>query len=93
MDPTSELQLLSDYDDFANRTDELFSGVEDFAIAENMELKRWIQDQDTKIAEQELIIKQLQQRINAMESAILWCGEQCFDEMASDSNSKFKKIE
>ena len=79
--------------DFSADTDDMFANVEDYAIMENMELKQALEDQQVKLAEQELIIKQLQRRVSALESAVLWCGETCFDELAEDKSSGFVKIQ
>ena len=89
------MDLLDNYehfDLFGHMSDDIFGYVEDFAIMENMELKRALEETETKLMEQELIIKELKKRVSALESAVLWCGESCFDELAADKDSKFKKI-
>lgn len=82
-----------EYDFFEHMVDDIFADVEDFAAMENYELKHALEAQEIKLTEQELIIQQLKQRVNALETAILWCGESCFDEMAHDPHSNFKKID
>lgn len=72
--------------------DDLFADVEDIAIYENMELRSMVREQDIRLTEQDLIIQQLKMRISALESAVLWCGEACFDELAEDPRSGFVKI-
>ena len=83
---------LSYLDDYRFNLDDIQLDVEDIAIMENMELHKIMEDQTAKIAEQNAIINKLQSRISALESAVLWCGEACFDEMAENPHSKFKKI-
>ena len=89
------MDLLDNYehfDLFGHMSDDIFGDVEDFAIMENMELKRALEETETKLMEQELIIKELKKRVSALESAVLWCGESCFDELATDKSSGFVKI-
>ena len=87
-----DYEQYDNFDLFGHVMDDMFNEVEDFAVMENMVLKQAITDQEIKLTEQELIIKQLKARVSALESAVLWCGEQCFDEMANNPDSKFKKI-
>lgn len=87
------MDSLSQLDDWDFDPQNIHCRLEDIIVMENLELHSRIEDQSTKIVEQELIIKELQKRISALESAVLWCGEQCFDQLSSDPQSNFKKIE
>ena len=88
-----DYEHFDNFDFFVHMADDIFADVEDYAAMENYELRHAIENQENKLTEQELIIHQLKMRISALESAILWCGEACFDEMAENPNFNFKKID
>ena len=92
MDDIFDTMDLNDFDAWNMQMEDVFSQVEDYAIMENFQLQAELEKQQVKITEQDLIIQQLKQRISALESAVLWCGEACFDELAEDKSSGFVKI-
>lgn len=47
----------------------------------------------SELRESKLEIRSLKRRVGACESAILWCGETCFDEMEKEGTFKKIKVE
>ena len=88
-----DYENFEDFNMFDDMMNDLFSDVNDFAAMENFELKTALAEQEIKLAEQALEIQRLKRAIGALETAVLWCGESCFDELAADPESNFQKIE
>ena len=88
MDNTS----YENFDFFGHMADDIFADVEDYAVMENMLLKEQLAAQEARISEQARLIVEMRKRISALESAVMWCGESCFDEMSEDKDSNFVKI-
>lgn len=82
--------LFSDYD--FHQLDDLFDGINFDLLSENALL-----DFELKVAKQDIkdqaeMIRSLKRRLDACEHAILWCGESCLDEVATNPVTNFKKI-
>lgn len=59
---------------------------------EIQDLKTKLKLQEKQIEAQAKLIRTLDQRLANTETAILWCGESCFDEMATVEPNKYCKL-
>lgn len=68
--------------------DELLNTSETFQLeVENVALHAELKRLDVQLEEAKLEISRLKRRLDGCETAILWCGEACWDELAQQPNS------